>query len=203
MCVLGWISRSYARDVNEIQTSGRRGSAGNIEKLGFLIPVNPKHAWKSWNLAWCHDMAPTFCGNFFGWTGTSFGISFLQTGASLKKARGSERNVSPPCAKRHTYTAFSRLNFLHRQIRPNRSIMLNFGIISGSFGLFIHQLSFWAFNVHNSNLNYKHMLQCTKFGWKITCVSLGEFLGPMQEMGMKFKHLGVVAQPRKLRNLVF
>ena len=36
------------------------------------------------------------------------------------------------------------------------------------------------------------MLQCTKVGWKITCVSLGEFLGPMQEMGMKFKHQGTV-----------
>ena len=36
------------------------------------------------------------------------------------------------------------------------------------------------------------MLQCTKVGWKITCVSLGEFLGPMQEMGMNFKHQGTV-----------
>ena len=64
MCVLGWISRSHG-DGSEIQTSRRRGSAGKIEKLGFLIPVIPKHAWKSWNLAWCHDMAPTCCGNFF------------------------------------------------------------------------------------------------------------------------------------------
>ena len=64
MCVLGWISRSYARDGHEIQTSGRHGSAGKIEKLGLLIPVNPKHAWKSWNLAWRHDMAPTCCRNF-------------------------------------------------------------------------------------------------------------------------------------------
>ena len=111
-------------------------------------------------------------------------------------------NVSPPCAKRHTYTAFSCLNFLHRQIRPNRSIVLTL-IIPGSFGLFIHELSFCAFNVHNSNLNYKHVLQCTKVSWKITCVSLGEFLGPMQEMGMKFQHLGVVARPGILRNLVF
>ena len=29
---------SHARDGGEIQTSGRRGSAGKIEKLGFLIP---------------------------------------------------------------------------------------------------------------------------------------------------------------------
>ena len=91
MCVLGWISRSHARNRNEIQTSGHHGSAGKIEKLGFLIPVIPKHAWKSWNLAWCHDMAPTCLSKFFGWIGTSFGVSFLQTGASLKKARGSER----------------------------------------------------------------------------------------------------------------
>ena len=147
MCVLGWISRSYARDGNEIQTFGCRRSVGKIEKLGFLIPVNPKHAWKSWNLAWCHDMAPTCCGNFsvrfakahtltinkvileqvlsryksetqvllkpwvfylqigifFGRIGTSFGVSILQTGASLKKAPVSERErMSPPCAKRHT-----------------------------------------------------------------------------------------------------
>ena len=33
---------------------------------------------------------------------------------------------------------------------------------------------------------------------KITCVTLGKFIGPMPEMGMKFKHLGVVARPRKL-----
>ena len=37
------------------------------------------------------NMEPTWCGNFFSQIGTSFGISFLETGASLKKARGSER----------------------------------------------------------------------------------------------------------------
>ena len=30
----------------------------------------------------------------------------------------------------------------------------------------------------------------------------GEFLGLVQEMGMKFKHLGIVARPRTLRNVV-
>ena len=142
MCVLGWISRSHARDESEIQTFGRRGSAGKIEKLGFLIHVNPNHAWKSWNLAWCHDLAPTCCCNFFGRIGTSFGISFLQTGASLKKAHGSEReSVTSMCET--TYTAFSCLNFfLHRQIRPNRSIVLNVGIIPGSFGLFYTLIEF-------------------------------------------------------------
>ena len=36
-------------------------------------------------------MALTFCGKKLGQFGTSFGIRFLQTEASLKKARGSER----------------------------------------------------------------------------------------------------------------
>ena len=135
ICVFGWIYRSHARNGNKIQTSGCRGSAGMIEKLGFLIPAIPKHGWKSWNLAWCHEMAPTCYGNFFGRIGTSFGVSFLQTGASLKKAFSSERDVSPPCAKRHTYTTFSALIFLHRHIRPKRSIVLNFGIIPCSFRL--------------------------------------------------------------------
>ena len=78
MCVLGWISRSHARDGSEIQTSGRRGSAEKIGKLGFLLPVISKLAWKSWNLAWCHDMAPTCYRNFIGRIGTGFCVSFLQ-----------------------------------------------------------------------------------------------------------------------------
>ena len=36
------------------------------------------------------------------------------------------------------------------------------------------------------------MLQCTQVCWKITRVSLGEYLGPMQEMWMNLKHLGTV-----------
>ena len=51
-------------------------------------------------------------------------------------------NVSPPCAKRNTYTASPALIFLHRQIRPNRSTVLNFGIIPDSFGLFYTLIEF-------------------------------------------------------------
>ena len=56
--------------------------------------------------------------------------------------------------------------------------------------------------MHNSNLNYKHMLQCTKVFFKITCVSLGIYRSHAR-MGMKFKHLGMMAWPETLRNLVF
>ena len=134
ICVLGWISRSHARNENKIKTSGHRGSAKNIEKLGFKILVNPKHAWKLWNLAWCHVMVLPCCGKKIGRIGIDFGISFLQTEASLKKARGSERErVTSVCETTHVHYLLPP--FLHSQIRPNRSTMLNFGIIPGSFGL--------------------------------------------------------------------
>ena len=143
MCVLGWISRSHARNGNAIQTFGHRGSAWKIQKLAFLILVDPKHAWKSWNLAWCHDMAPTWCGNFFGQIWKSFGVSFLQTGDSLKKARGSERERVTFRVRNDIRTLPSpALIFLHKQIRPNRSIVLNFGIIPCSFGLFYKLIEF-------------------------------------------------------------
>ena len=78
-----------------------------LRKLIFLIPVIPKHAWKSWNLAWCHDMAPTCCGNFFGRIGTSFGIGFLEIGASLQKARGSEREgITSVCETTYVHCLF-------------------------------------------------------------------------------------------------
>ena len=46
------------------------------------------------------------------------------------------------------------------------------------------------------------MLQCAKFSWKIIYVYLGELLGPMEEVGMEVKHLGVLARPETSRNLV-
>ena len=49
-----------------------------------------------------------------------------------------------------------------------------------------------AFYLQNSNLNSMHMLQCIWIGWKIKSMSLCACLGPMQEMGMNFKHRGTV-----------
>ena len=37
-----------------------------------------------------------------------------------------------------------------------------------------------------------HMLQYIYIAWKIKSVSLGACLGPMQDMGMNFKHQGTV-----------
>ena len=68
--------------------------------------------------------------------------------------------------------------------------------------LAFYKFIFQAFNAHNSNLKYKRMLQCAKVSWKIIFVYLGELLGPMEEVGMEFKHLGVLARLETLRNLV-
>ena len=51
--------------MNEIQTSRHRGSAGKIEKLGFLIYVNPKHTpenHETWHgvMTWHQHVAVTF-----------------------------------------------------------------------------------------------------------------------------------------------
>ena len=143
MCVLGWISRSHARNGNEIQTSRHRGSAGKIQNM----PEN-------------HE--------------TWHGVMSSYYHAVVKKLQ-------------------NRNKFWYKFL-ANRSFSQE-----GSW--------FWEgmchLCVHNSNFKYKHMLQCTKAGWKITCVSSGKFLGPMPEMGMKFKHLGVMARLETLRNLVF
>ena len=139
MCVYGWIYRSHGRNENKIQTSGCRGSAKKIKKPVFLIPVNPKHAWKSWNLAWCHDMAPTCCHNFFWpnwdklWCKLLANRSFPKEGSWFRegmchlRVRNDIRTLPSPT-----------LIFLHMQIRPNRSIVINFGIIPALFGLFVH-----------------------------------------------------------------
>ena len=61
------------------------------------------------------------------------------------------------------------------------------------------KLVFQPFHVHNSKLNYMHMLRCTNMGCKIIYVSMGLCLCPMQEMGMNFEHHGTMALRQTLR----
>ena len=55
---------SHARDGSEIQTSGHRGSARKIEKLGFLIPViqNTPDNHETWHglMTWHQHVAVIF-----------------------------------------------------------------------------------------------------------------------------------------------
>jgi len=59
-----------------------------IEMPGFLILVNPKHVWNSWNLACYRGAALTCRGKFFVPFGAGLGISFSQTRASHNKRDG-------------------------------------------------------------------------------------------------------------------
>jgi hypothetical protein len=86
-------------------------------------------------------MAPTCCGKIFVRFGTSFGISFLQTGASLKKAHGFDRGCVTFMGET-TYTASSYLDFFTEARKTNRNVVLKFGIIPGSFGLFYTLIEF-------------------------------------------------------------
>ena len=95
-----------------------------------LVPVRPK------------EITAACCGNFLAELGQALVKASCKLELPSRRLVVPRGNVSPPCAKQHTYTAFSRLNFLHRQIRPNRSILLNFGIIPGSFGLFYTLIEF-------------------------------------------------------------
>ena len=162
ICILGCMLTSHARDGSEIQTFGHCGSAGKIEKLGFLIHVNPKHAWISWLLAWCHDMAPTCCGKFFWptwdklWCKLLANRSFPQEGSWFREGTCHLRLRNDI----RTLPAHALIS-LHVQIRRNRSIVLNFGIFWSLFGHFYTLTGFSRHFVHNSNLNYMHMLQCT------------------------------------------
>ena len=62
-------------------------------------------------MAWCHVIVLSLCGKTFGRIGTSFGIGFLQIGASLKKSHGSERErASFVCEMIHA----GPLDFLYR-----------------------------------------------------------------------------------------
>ena len=85
-------------------------------------------------------MALTCCCKKLGRFGISFGISFLQTGASLKKARGSERErVTFEC---ETIYAASPQIFFKEANMELYECLLNFGIIPGSFGLFYTLIEF-------------------------------------------------------------
>ena len=58
ICVLRCMLRSHARNGNEFQTPGHRWLPAKRWVLYFKILVNPKVIRNSWNLAFCHGMAP-------------------------------------------------------------------------------------------------------------------------------------------------
>ena len=101
-------------------------------------------------------------------------------------------NVPPLWKKRYPLPliAFKFFSLVNTEQQECRVILCDFSGFVWTF-LCINWV-FNAFYVHNSNLNYMHLLECIYIGWQIKSVSLGACLGPMQEMGMNFKHRGTV-----------
>ena len=74
-----------------------------------------------------------------GLIGTNFGISFLQTEASLKKARCSERERATfECETIYVVP----LEFIYKGNIQLHDALLNFGIIPASFGLIYTLIKF-------------------------------------------------------------
>ena len=79
---------SHARNGDEFWSPRHRGTPANVDVLAFVILVNPKFVWNSWNLACYHGAASTcHCTNFVPF-GAGLGISFSQTRASHNKPDG-------------------------------------------------------------------------------------------------------------------
>ena len=96
-------------------------------------------------------------------------------------------NVPPLGTKRYSLPLIG-FNFFSRANIEQQECCVIFCDFSGFVWTFLCiNWVFNAFYVRISKLKYKHMLQCTKVGWKSHVYPTGEFLGPMQEMGMNVK----------------
>ena len=99
-------------------------------------------------------MASTCRGKKFVRFGAGLGISFSQTKASHNKHDGFDRERPTFGDKTISIASYWFQKFSSVNIEQ-QECCVNFC----DFSEFV-----WAFYVHNSNLNYKHMLQCTKVG---------------------------------------
>ena len=122
-----------------------------------------------------------------------FGYMFLTNRSFSQQAWWFSVGNVPPLGTKRYPLALIAFKFLSRVNIEQHACCVNFCDFSGFVWtcLCINWI-FHEFYVHNSNLNYMHMLQCIWIGWKIKSVSLGACLGPMQEMGMNFKNRGTV-----------
>ena len=162
ICVLGWISRSHARDENEIQTPGhcwlpakhwdarffnssKSKTRVKFKKLGMLSSSGINMPWYKFFPIW---------GRFWYMLLTTSMMVF-----GRERATFGDETIS---VASYCFQNFSSVNI------EQQECCVKFWNFSGFIWIFLCINSvFSAFYVHNSNLNYMHMLQCTKVGWKI------------------------------------
>ena len=123
--------------------------------------------------------------------------------ASHKKPHGSGRE-RVTFVDETIFVASSCFNFFLLSTYYNRTVVLKFGNFRGSLAHFYTLTEFSRHLRCIIQIWTTSTCSCAKkMEWKIKCVSLVACLGPMQEMGMNFKHLGTVACRQTLRYLVF
>ena len=133
----------------------------NIEMPGFLILVNPKLVWNSWNLACYHGAASTCRGTNFVPFGAGLGIMLLTNRSFSQQAWWfSVGNVPPLGMKRYPLPLIAFKFFSHVNIEQQECCVIFCDFSGFVWTFFMHLLSFQCIYVHNSNLNYMHMLQC-------------------------------------------
>ena len=141
-------SRSHAKNENKIQTSGHRGSVENIEKHVFKIMKLGMLSWSSINMSWY----------FFVPFGAGLGICFSQTRASHNKPDGFGRErptFGDEMISTTSYCCQIIISCQHWTIGVLCEFLWFFGL---RLDIFMHWLSFRCIRMHNSNLNYMHML---------------------------------------------
>ena len=161
ICVFGCLLRSHARNGDEFRTPRCRGSPAMAELLAFVILVNPKLVWNSWNLACYHGAASTCRGTNFVPFGAGLGICFSQTGASHNKHDGFRQGTSHLWGRNDIHCLLLLSIFFSSVNIEQQECCVKSCDFSGFVWTFLCiNWVFNAFYVHNSKLNYMHMLQC-------------------------------------------
>ena len=159
--VLGCMLRSHARNGNEFWTPGHRWLPAKHWDAWFLNSSKSKTrlkflklgmlSWSGINMSW-YKFCPIWC---------RFGYMLLTNRSFSQQAWWfSVGNVLPLETKRYplplsAFNLFSRVNIEQQEYCVQ---FWNFSRFVWTF-LYVNWV-FQAFYVHNSNLNYMHMLQC-------------------------------------------
>ena len=136
--------------------------------------------------------------------GPSFITNLLQKLELLsKKPHGSNRETCPPCGWNDNRCLFAPCIFFYRQHGTTGYLCWNLNLFRVRLPFLYTNWVSQAFNVHNSNMNFKYMLQFTKMARIIIHVSFGACLAPMPGMGSNYNRTVVLTHPHTFRISVF
>ena len=160
ICVLGCMLRSHARNGNEFQTLGHRWLPAKHWDAWFLNSSKSKTrlkfkklgmpSWSDINMSWY---------KFYAVWGRFGYVLLTNRSFSQQPWWFSAGNVPPLWTKQYPLPLIA-LNFFSRVNLEQEECFVNFCDFSGFIWTFLCiNWVFNAFYVHNSNLNYMHVLQ--------------------------------------------